>query len=124
MLKSVEDYEQMAKKLLSPELVSYVFGGTETGATLSRNRTAFAHYLLKRRVLHEIETVDTEVSFFGGKIKSELPFFPACINVAPMYPRALLDLLRVANSFKVPIFVSDIAIADGLDASKIPSLVP
>jgi len=32
--------------------------------------------------------------------------------------------LRVAKSFKVPIFISDIAISDGLDASELPRLVP
>jgi isopentenyl diphosphate isomerase/L-lactate dehydrogenase-like FMN-dependent dehydrogenase len=121
-LNSLDDYELEARKLLRPELVNYVYGGTESGATLSRNRLAFADLLLRRRVLQEIVKVDTDVIYFGGKIESELPFFPSCINTAPMYPQALLDILKVSRSFKVPIFVSDIAIADGLDASKIPAL--
>ena len=61
---------------------------------------------------------------FGGKVKSELPFFPACINTSPLYPKAILDVLRVGKSFKVPIFISDIAISDGLEASDLPRLVP
>ena len=124
-LNSVDEFEQEAKKLLRPELVNYIYAGTETGATLARNRSAFAKYLLKRRVLQDIsEDVETEISYFGGKIKSELPFFPACINTSPLYPKAVLDILKVGRSFKVPIFVSDIAIVDGLDASKLPGMVP
>ncbi|MFI5421478.1 MAG: alpha-hydroxy acid oxidase, partial [Nitrososphaerales archaeon] len=119
---SIEEYEIAARKLLTPELVNYVYGGTESGATLLRNRLAFENYLLKRRVLQEIDEVDTEVSYFGGRLESDLPFFPACVNTSPMYPHALLDLLKVSRSFKVPIFVSDIAISDGLEASKIPEL--
>jgi len=122
-LNSVEDYELEAKKLLRPEILNYVYGGTETGSTLQRNRLGFEEYLLRRRVLQNIEKVDTQVSYFAGRIESELPFFPACINVAPMYPKALLDLLKISRSFKVPILVSDIAIADGLEVSKIPGLV-
>jgi isopentenyl diphosphate isomerase/L-lactate dehydrogenase-like FMN-dependent dehydrogenase len=123
-LNSVDEYEREAKKSLTPDLVNYIYGGTETGATLNRNRTAFGKYLLRRRVLRDIEKVDTDVSYFGGKIKGELPFFPACVNTSPLYPKAILDILRVGKSFKVPIFVSDIAISDGLDASELPHLVP
>jgi isopentenyl diphosphate isomerase/L-lactate dehydrogenase-like FMN-dependent dehydrogenase len=124
-LNSVDEFEQEAKKLLRPELVNYIYSGTETGSTLARNRSAFMKYLLKRRVLQDIsKDVKTEISYFGGRIKSELPFFPACINTSPLYPKAVLDTLKVGRSFKVPIFVSDIAIVDGMDASELPRMVP
>lgn len=124
-LNSVDDFEREARKNLTPILASYVYGGSETGATLERNRSAFSKYLLKRRVLQDIDKdVKIETSFFGGKVKSDLPFFPACINTSPMYPRAILDILRAGKTFKVPIFVSDIAITDGLDASELPGMVP
>ena len=123
-LNSVDEYEQQAKKLLSSELLNYIYGGTETGATFARNRSAFSKYLLRRRVLREIDKVETEVSHFGGKIKSELPFYPACVNTSPLWPKAILDVLRVSKTFKVPIFISDIAIADGLEPGDLPKLVP
>ncbi len=124
-LNSLDEFEEEAKKLLPPEHVNYIYNGTETGATMARNRAAFSKYLLRRRVLQDIDRdVKTEVSYFGGKIKSELPFFPSCINTSPLYPKAVLDILKVGKSFKVPIFVSDIAIVDGLDASELPSMVP
>jgi len=124
-LNSLDDFEREAKRVLTPELVNYIYGGTESGGTLERNRTAFGKYLLKRRVLRDVEKeVKTEVSYFGGKIKSELPFFPACVNTTPLYPKAVLDMLKIARSFKVPIWVSDIAITGGLDAGELPGMVP
>ncbi len=123
-LNSVDEYEQEAKKSLTPDLLNYIYGGTETGGTLNRNRTDFGKYLLRRRVLRDIDNVEAEISYFGGKVKSELPFFPACINTSPLYPKAILDVLRAGKSFKVPIFISDIAISDGLEASDLPRLVP
>ncbi len=124
-LNSVDEYEREAKKLLAQDLVNYIYGGTESGATLTRNREAFGKYLLKRRVLQDIEKdVRTETSYFEGKIKSELPFFPSCINTIPLYPKACLDVLKISKSFKVPIFISDIAIPPGMEASELPSLVP
>jgi isopentenyl diphosphate isomerase/L-lactate dehydrogenase-like FMN-dependent dehydrogenase len=122
---SVEEFDEQAKKVLTPELANYIYGGTEDRATLERNRTAFGKYLLRRRVLRDIEKeVKTETSYFNGKIKSELPFFPACINTTPLYPKAVLDVMRVARSFKVPIWVSDIAVTGGIDASELPGMVP
>jgi (S)-2-hydroxy-acid oxidase len=124
-LNSIEEFEQEAKKILAPELVNYIYGGSESGATMERNRSSFGKYLLKRRVLRDIEAdVATEFSYFGGKIKSELPFFPSCINTSPLYPKAILDILKVSRKFKSPIFISDIAITDAIDPGRLPSLVP
>ncbi len=124
MLESVEDYEREARKILSPDLRDYIFGSTESGATYSRNISAFSKFLIRRRVLQGIEAVRTNVSYFGGRIRSELPFFPSCINLTPMYPRALLDIFRISRYFKIPIFVSSLAVNDQLDIAKLPKLVP
>jgi isopentenyl diphosphate isomerase/L-lactate dehydrogenase-like FMN-dependent dehydrogenase len=124
-LNSLDEFEREAKRLLTPELVNYIYGGTENGGTLERNRAAFGKYLLRRRVLRDIDSeVKTEVSYFDGKFKSELPFFPSCINTSPLYPRAILDILRISKSFKIPIWVSDIAVNGGLDAGELPAMVP
>lgn len=57
-------------------------------------------------------------------MRSDLPFFPGAINVSPMYQNALLDVLRVSESFHVPIFVSHLSIIEPLEVSKLPQLVP
>ena len=123
VLESVEDYEREAKKVLSRDVKDYIFGATESGATLARNEAAFSKFLIIRRVLQGIEKVETNFSYFGGRIQSELPFFPSCINLAPMYPKALLDIFRLSKSFKVPIFVSNLSIVEPLQMSELPRLV-
>ncbi|MGI0090653.1 MAG: alpha-hydroxy-acid oxidizing protein, partial [Nitrososphaerales archaeon] len=124
VLESVEDYEREAQKYLDPQVKDYIYGSTESGATLARNLAAFSKLLIRRRVLQGIDHVETKVSYFEGKIESELPFFPSCINTTPMYPKALLDIFSVSKSFKVPIFVSNIAISEPLKINELSKLVP
>ncbi len=123
-LNSVEEYEKKARELLSNRLTNYIFRGTESEGTLERNLKAFSTYALRRRVFQAIEKVDTRASFFDGRIRSSLPFFPGCINVSPMYPKALLDILKVSQTFETPIFISHLSIEPPLHISKLPSLVP
>ena len=123
-MESVQAYEREAKRNLAPLVRDYVFNSTESGATMARNTDAFSKYLIRRRVLQGIDNVETNVSYFHGKIKSELPFFPSCINLTPMYPNALLDILRLSKSFKIPIFISNLAISGTLKINELPRLVP
>ncbi len=122
-LLSVEGYEREARDHLTPELINYINRGTESEATLRRNVEAYSMFQLCRRVLHGIQEVETDVSYFDGAIKSELPFFPSCLNVSSMYPKALLDILRVSKNFRVPIFVSEIAVTPPLEFSRLPEFV-
>jgi isopentenyl diphosphate isomerase/L-lactate dehydrogenase-like FMN-dependent dehydrogenase len=124
VFESVEDYRQEAEKVLSLDVRNYISGSTGSGATLASNESAFSKFLIRRRVLQGIEKVETSISYFDGKIQSELPFFPSCINLAPMYPKALLDVFRLSKSFKVPICVSDLSIVEPLQMSELPRLVP
>jgi isopentenyl diphosphate isomerase/L-lactate dehydrogenase-like FMN-dependent dehydrogenase len=123
VLDSVDDYEREARRLLNPETAHYVFGATESGSTLARNLESFNQYVLRRRVLQEIEDVSTRASYFDGKIQSDLPFFPGCINLSPMYPEAILDIFKLSRVFSVPIFVSEVAVVDPYEISKLPGLV-
>ena len=120
----MEEYEKIARSVLSQRLTDYIFRGAESETTLRRNVEAFSKYALRRRVLQEIDAVDTRTSYFDGRIKSSLPFFPSCINVSPMYPKALFDLLAVSKSYRTPIFISHLAIEPHFEISKLPSLVP
>ncbi len=123
-LESIGDYEREARMKLSPDVREYIFGATESGETLSRNVQAFSKFLIRRRVLQNIDKVKTHVSYFGGQIQSELPFFPSSINVTPLYPNALLDVLGLSRSFKVPILISSLAVSGTIDLRELPKLVP
>jgi 4-hydroxymandelate oxidase len=120
---SVEDFEREATKHLDQSQIDYVYRGTETEFTLDRNKRAFQHFLLERRVLQGIKEVNLGVSYFNGRLTSELPFFPAPVNCSPLYPNAILDLLKVTNAFSIPVFVSQVAVLEPLKMSNLPSLV-
>ena len=108
---------------LSQSQIDYVYRGTESQSTLRRNVQAYSRLLLRRRVLQAIEEVDLSTSYFGGRIKSELPFFPGAVNCSPIYPTAILDFLKVANDFSTPVFISHVAVVPPVEISKLPSLV-
>ena len=123
-LDCVDDYERKARELLSPDNARYIFSATETETTMRRNLLAFSKYALRRRVFQGIKEVDLSCSYFGGKIKSALPFFPSSINVAPLYQGAIFDILKISENFDIPIFDSHQVIDASIDLLTLPSHVP
>ena len=121
-LASLKEYETEAKRKLSQKLIDYIYSGSEYESTLKRNVESYSKFLLRRRVLQGVQHVDTDFSYFDGRIQSELPFFPSCINVSEMYPDAILDVLKVSKRFKVPILISEISLTPP-EFSHLPKLV-
>ena len=72
---------------------------------------------------NRLSTYDLNASYFQGRIKSELPFFPGAVNTSPIYSTAILDFLKVANDFSTPIFISHVAIVPPVEISQLPRLV-
>ncbi|MDG6997577.1 MAG: alpha-hydroxy-acid oxidizing protein [Nitrososphaerota archaeon] len=121
---SIGEFEREARKRLSAENVNYIYSGAESEATLRRNIEAYSRFLLRRRVLLGTGEVKTNTTYFDGRIKSDLPFFPGPINVSPVRSNALIDILKGAEEFHTPIFISHLSIIDPLEISHIPKLVP
>lgn len=120
----MDDYEKKARELLAPDIVRYIFSATETETTMKRNILAFSKYALRRRVLQGIKKVDLSCSYFDGRIKSALPFFPSSINVSPMYQGAMMDILKISQNFEIPIFVSHLAIEKSSEILSLPTRAP
>ncbi|MHB8568388.1 MAG: alpha-hydroxy acid oxidase [Nitrososphaerales archaeon] len=119
----IADYESEARNHLSQENINYVYRGTESEATLRRNVAAYAKYLIRRRVLQGIVKVDLTASYFEGRIKSELPFFPGPVNLGPLFLGALRYELKIAERFSIPLFISHLSIVPPLEVSKLPALI-
>lgn len=68
--------------------------------------------------------MDLSCSYFGGKIKSALPFFPSSINVTSLYQGAVFDILKISKNFEIPIFISHLAVDDSIDLLSLPTHVP
>ena len=65
---NVADYERLAEQALEPGVFGYVAGGAEDEWTLRQNRAAFGRWVLRPRVLVDVETVTTETTVLGGTV--------------------------------------------------------
>ena len=67
---TLEEIKEVAGKKVKQDVWEWINGGTETEFTLQRNRSALEKIMLKLRVLHGLETVNTEVTILGQRVKN------------------------------------------------------
>jgi len=76
---TVEDYRQLARKSVPDMVWAYVDYGAEDLQTLEANRSAFARYMFKRKVLTGNETTDISVTVGGEEISLPVLLAPTGI---------------------------------------------
>lgn len=64
----VEQIATAAQEALEPKLWDYVVGGAGRESTVARNRQAFDAWGFRRRVLRNIQTVETSTSLLGEEL--------------------------------------------------------
>ena len=74
---SLEDFERKAKALLPKAIFEYVRGGVETDWSLNTNRSDFARYALRPKLMRDTSGRTLETTLFGQR--HALPF-----GIAPM----------------------------------------
>src|SRR5579864_2857138 len=62
---NLDEFEPLAKKLLSDMAYAYVAGAAADELTRRRNRAAFDEILLKPRVLVDVSQLDTRIELLG-----------------------------------------------------------
>jgi isopentenyl diphosphate isomerase/L-lactate dehydrogenase-like FMN-dependent dehydrogenase len=83
-LLSVADYERLAEERLEPGTWAYLAGGSGDEWTLRENRSAFARWTFRPRVLCDVSDVSTATTVLGRQI--ELP-----VVVGPVAYQQLYD---------------------------------
>ena len=68
----VMDFEEAARRALSPAHWGYMATGVDDDLTLKANMEAFKHIGLKPRRLVDISNVDSSVDVFGNKWESPI----------------------------------------------------
>jgi 4-hydroxymandelate oxidase len=63
---TVMDFEEAARRVLSPAHWGYMASGVDDDATLKRNREGFTRFQLRPRRLVDVTKVDTSVNVFGA----------------------------------------------------------
>src|SRR6186713_3386882 len=63
---TVMDFEEAARRVLSPAHWGYMASGVDEDATLKRNREGFTRFQLRPRRLVDVSKVDTSVDVLGS----------------------------------------------------------
>jgi isopentenyl diphosphate isomerase/L-lactate dehydrogenase-like FMN-dependent dehydrogenase len=79
--RTVDDFEQAAEAVLSPEALAYVAGGAGAERTLRWNREAFARRRLRPRVLVDVSSVSTVTTILGTPVSLPVLVAPTAFQV-------------------------------------------
>jgi isopentenyl diphosphate isomerase/L-lactate dehydrogenase-like FMN-dependent dehydrogenase len=92
---NLADYEQLAEQALEPGVFGYVAGGASDEWTLRENVAAFGRWVLRPRLLVDVETVSTATSVLGADISFPLIVAPTAYQRL-VHPDGELGMARAA----------------------------
>jgi len=102
---TVADYELLAEERLEPGPWAYLAGGSGDEWTLRENRTAFARWTFRPRVLCDVSEISTATTVLGQRI--ELPVVVAPLSYQQLYhPDAEIATARGAAAAGTAMAVS------------------
>lgn len=119
---TLEEIKAAAKAKVNPEVWEWINGGTETEFTLQRNSLALEKIMLKLRVIHGLETVNTSVRILGQKVETPVIIAPFA-NLRRVHPEAEIALAKGAEKAGAMMFLGPVArdsIKQVVDAVNIP----
>lgn len=106
---TVEDYRRLAESRLPRQLFDYIDGGAVDERTLAANRSDFAKFQLRQRVLRDVSTVDTGTDIAGGR--ATMPVVLAPVGLAGlMRRRGEVQAARAAEATGVPFCLSTVGL--------------
>jgi glycolate oxidase len=102
-----------ARRKLHPHSWDFVAGGSETEATLARNRLAIDLWALRPRILRDVlqDSVDPSSSVLGIKLRIPVIFAPVG-GMTMLDPRGALGPVRAAAKFGTMTFISSVTEPD------------
>ena len=124
---NVADYERLAEEALEPGIFGYIAGGANDEWTLRENVAAFGRWVLRPRVLVDVETVTTATTVLGEEIALPVLVAPTAYQRL-MHPDGELATARAAAAAGTVFChstLSSVRPADvGRRAARRPPLVP
>jgi 4-hydroxymandelate oxidase len=79
-LVNLEEFESAARTVLPRAVYDYYAGGAEDEVTLRANREAYAHYVLRPRVLVDVSTVDPAIELLGTRMAAPVLIAPTAFQ--------------------------------------------
>jgi isopentenyl diphosphate isomerase/L-lactate dehydrogenase-like FMN-dependent dehydrogenase len=105
---AMEDLEQKARTVLTPEAYDYLAGGAGAEDTVRANREAFRRWRIVPRFLRDVAQRDLSVSVLGQRFQA--PFLLAPIGVQSiLHKDAELAVARAARALSIPLVLSTLS---------------
>jgi 4-hydroxymandelate oxidase len=95
-IRTLEDFELLARDHLSSAVYEYVAGGAGEGLSIPENRAAFNRMRLNPRVLVDVSRIDTKVQLFGREHAFPILLAPAAYHKL-VHPEGELETVKGAD---------------------------
>lgn len=105
---SVEELEQEAKKILTPEAYAYVAGSAGAEDTARANLEAFRQWRLVPRFLRDVSRCDLSVSVLGRRFAAPVLLAPVGVQ-SILHKDGELAVARAARTLGVPMVLSTLS---------------
>jgi 4-hydroxymandelate oxidase len=105
---TLEEIKEAAGKKVRQDVWEWVNGGTETELTLQRNRSALEKITLKLRVIHGLETVNTQTKILGRTVRTPVIVAPFA-NMGSVHPEAEIAVARGAEKAGAMMFLGQVS---------------
>lgn len=102
---SLADFEAAARKHLPRPLFGYIAGAAEDNASLLENRTAFAKYVFRPRVMVDVSCRSHAITLFGKTYAAPFGIAPVGISAISAY-RGDIAFARAAAARGIPAIMS------------------
>lgn len=105
---NINDFEAIAKKILTPDAWAYYSGGADDEVTLRENHYAFQKYFFSPKVLIDVRNVDISTTMLG--VKTDAPFYCSAAALAQLgHPDGELSISRGCGTENVIQMISSTA---------------
>ena len=105
---NLDQIRALAEQRVNPEVWEWVNGGTETESTLQRNRLALERIMLRLKVIHGLETVNTRVNILGQTVGTPIIVAPFA-RMNRVHPEAEMAIARGAEKAGAMMFLGPVS---------------
>lgn len=103
------DYEDLAKKVLPPEIYHYISAGADDEVTLKRNVKAYQDIALFPRVLRDGSKATLTTSLWGKECSMPFGFAPWAMNKITNKKLAEKGPAKIAAKYNLPYILSTLS---------------
>ncbi len=105
---TLEEIKAAAKPKVKQEVWEWINGGTETEFTLQRNRLELEKIMLRLRVIHGLESVNTDLKIFGQTVRTPVIVAPFA-NMSRAHPEGEIAIAKGAAKAGAMMFLGPIS---------------